>query len=295
MTDPHANWPYLRLKLYEEPDDEQAATLAAMAAEAGSTGSVCEKDALMFYFETTPDLEAMVMLRERLIDLARELGCEPTGAEEGDIPDEPWATAWKEDFKDTPVGNLLLVRPDWLAGEPLPADCEMRIPVILRPGQGFGTGRHETTRLALEILEAQLRPGDRLLDFGTGSAILAIAALRLEADEVIGVDCDPAAIDNALENLELNGMTGKIELICNEAPEVVEGEFDLVVCNMLPQYALPLMAALAKKVSPSGRMIYSGFLGTQRDEIDEALAGAGLHVNRWLSMGEWGAAICTLA
>jgi ribosomal protein L11 methyltransferase len=205
------------------------------------------------------------------------------------LPDAPWATAWKADFRSIPIGRRLLIRPDWEMGTPPPDPAWAdRLPLWLRPGLGFGTGRHETTRLALETLENHLRPGMTVLDFGSGSGVLSIAAVALGASTVYAVEFDPQANENARDNLALNQVSEQVTLIEADQPAAAPGKADLVICNMLPHNALRHMSDLVHVFHDAqSTLIYSGYLADQEYEIEKVLSGAGLKKAMGAQLNEW--------
>jgi len=296
MTDnPAVNWPYLSLSVPEEAESEQTAQITQAAVEAGALGAAHEVGRLVLYLPREADDALIQAIRFAVGEATRDLGW-PTPSMTVDLlADQPWATAWKKDFVTFPVGNMLLIRPDWERDQPAPAQWPSRLPIWLRPGFGFGTGRHESTRLALEMLENHLEPGSLVLDFGSGSGVLAIAAVRLGAAEVTAIEYDADANENARDNFALNGCAARIHLHETPQPALVGGVYDLVICNMLPQNALPHMKTLAGMLeSPQAVLIYSGFLTDQKREIEAALVQGGLIVDGAARMNEWSALLAHL-
>ncbi len=281
------DWPHWRISLPKGVDDEQVAQVVQSAADAGALGGELRAGELRVYLprEMPPPFEPP------RLELARVCGL--LGWPEPDFaihaqPDEPWATAWRATFTPLEIGQRLLIRPDWEIGQPTPPEWADRLTLWLRPGLGFGTGRHESTRLALEMLEQVVRPGTEVLDFGSGSAILAVAALRLGAAHALAIECDPQANPNAIENIEINGLQGQIELLEENRPPAPPARFDLILCNVIPLHALPHMAALAGLLRDGeSRLVYSGFLGVERAEVEGAFAAAGLTPRRFVPMAEW--------
>jgi ribosomal protein L11 methyltransferase len=187
-----------------------------------------------------------------------------------EVPDEDWGEGWKKDFRPLDVGRVR-VRPSWIDAPPPPGMVE----VVLDPGMAFGTGTHPTTALCLAALSDLLgaRPGASVLDVGTGSGLLAIAARKLGAGRVAGNDDDPVAVRVARENAERNGAA--LEL--TGAPvEAIPGTFDVVVANILANVLVALAPALAAKVAPGGVLLLSGILHPQEDEVRRAHVAAGL-------------------
>lgn len=284
------DWPLLVAQLPSPPSEELAATFSAVALEAGALGGQLDGAQLTIYLPRELDAAALAEVQRALEEQAGQLEIE-LAWEARALPDAPWATAWKENFRTMPVGERLLIRPDWELDVPAPEEWRERLPIFLRPGQGFGTGHHETTALALSALEAQLPEGKRVLDFGAGSGVLSIAAWRLGAREALGIECDEPSVENAHENFELNACPAdKVSIILGATPSLASGAFELVICNVLPQYALVHLGGLASKVVPthSARLIYSGFLVTQLGEIEQAVQEAtGLKVLARHELGEW--------
>jgi ribosomal protein L11 methyltransferase len=192
------------------------------------------------------------------------------------VVDPGWAEAWKEYFKPLRISPRLVVKPPWEPYRPKENDLVIEVD----PGMAFGTGSHPTTRMCLQILEEVIRngaPARSVLDVGTGSGILAIAARKMGAKHVVGIDIDPVAIEGARENASLNKVRTGIHFRTGSL-EGIRRTFDLVLANLLPQELLGLVPSLARRVSPRGSVIVSGFLGRQKGEIARALQKEGLEV-----------------
>jgi ribosomal protein L11 methyltransferase len=285
----------LRLALPDSAvaDDEATPRLTQAAVDAGALGGWIDVGRLVLCLPRGSDDGAVAAILDAVAGETAALGWPAIVPERSTLEDAPWATAWKARFVTLPVGQRLLIRPDWELGEPNPEGWGDRLAIWIRPGLGFGTGHHETTRLALTVLEETLVEGDTVLDYGTGSGVLALAAVRLGAGRVCAVDHDPQALVNTRENLGINGLSERIEVLLADRPTATTGSFSLIVCNVLPQYALPLMRELAERLgSANPRLIYSGYLADQRNEIIGCLSQAGLWPVEERSDGEWG---CTLA
>ncbi|MGA2958738.1 MAG: 50S ribosomal protein L11 methyltransferase [Thermodesulfobacteriota bacterium] len=195
------------------------------------------------------------------------------------IQEEKWAEAWKANFKAVHVTPRLVIKPPW--GKYPGKKGEMVIEID--PGMAFGTGTHPSTQMCLQTLE-ELTPsfpqGPTVLDVGTGSGILAIAARKLGARKIQAIDIDPIAIGCARKNAAANHAKGVIDFRVGSLGGL-RRRFDIVVANLLPQELLELGPMLAKRVNSRGFLIASGILRSQKKEIAEALASRGLTV--WLS------------
>jgi ribosomal protein L11 methyltransferase len=192
------------------------------------------------------------------------------GGEVAEVPDEDWGEGWKKDFAPLDVGRVR-VRPSWIAAAPPPGAVE----VVLDPGMAFGTGSHPTTSLCLAALSDLLaaRPGASVLDVGTGSGLLAIAARKLGAGRVAANDNDPVAVRVALENAAANGVA--LDVVA--APlDAIPGTFDLVLANILANTLVELAPEIAAKLAPGGVVLLSGILAPQEDEVRRAYVAAGL-------------------
>ncbi|HSR11672.1 MAG TPA: 50S ribosomal protein L11 methyltransferase, partial [Thermodesulfobacteriota bacterium] len=181
------------------------------------------------------------------------------------IREEKWAEAWKKNFKPAHVTPRLVVKPPW---EEYGAR-KNEVVIEIDPGMAFGTGTHATTRLCLKALEdslsARLKPA-AILDVGTGSGILAIAAVKLGVRHVLGIDIDAVAVDCARENSRANGVDHAIDFRVG-TPGRLRKKFDIVLANLLPQELLRSVASISARVKPGGTLIASGFLKKQRQEI----------------------------
>jgi ribosomal protein L11 methyltransferase len=173
---------------------------------------------------------------------------------------DAWRDGWRAYWKPMRVGERLVVVPSWEKYEPEPRD----IVLALDPGQAFGTGTHETTQLLLAELERRVQPGVELLDVGTGSGILSIAALKLGAARATALDTDPLAVDAARENASRNGVATQLSA-ADTAVEMLTGRFPLVIANIEARVLVPLAAAIAARVAPGGLLLLSGLLATDVD------------------------------
>lgn len=202
-----------------------------------------------------PDADAAALLAEAAAAIG--LGEAPTFTVE-DLAEQNWVQLTQSQFDPIRVSDRLWIVPSWHES-PDPA----AINLILDPGMAFGTGSHPTTRLCLEWLERNVSPACSVLDYGCGSGILAIAAARLGAGRVAGVDIDPQAVEAACANAERNGV---VALFANST-DPVAGEYDVVVANILSNPLRVLAPAICAHVRSGGRLALSGILREQAEEI----------------------------
>lgn len=223
-------------------------------------------------------------LRTRLSHLRRSLASHfPEAVAESHPLSPGWEEAWKAFFTPIAIGERLLVLPPWLS-----PSGDGRVAVVIDPGAAFGTGQHPTTRLCLEALERELRPGMRVLDLGTGSGVLAIAAARLGAGWVLGLDTDPAAVKAARENVARNSVAATITIQEGSLEESAPfAPFDLLLVNISSQVLIALVPSLGPKTKPGGILIASGFLEESLPAIISALEGASWQKRDVRTEGEW--------
>lgn len=207
------------------------------------------------------------------------------------IDDEDWMAAWKQHYRPIPIGKRLLILPAWIDEPP-----GGRIAVKIDPSMAFGTGTHPTTQLCMELLEETVVPGQSVIDVGCGSGILSIGALKLGAAHALAVDIDNAAVRSTRENAQANGVFERIETGLGSVAEVREGQFSirqapLVLANILAPVIIRLFeAGLASLVSPGGKIVLSGILDTQAQDVIRAAEAKGLRkidqrqINDWVAI-----------
>ena len=214
-------------------------------------------------------------LREELADFPEvELTARP-------LYEQDWAVSWREFFGPVEAGRIAIV-PSWVDYEATPDQVVVR----LDPGQAFGTGHHETTRLCLAALDATVQPDMHVLDVGAGSGILSIAAAKLGAARVDAFEIDPIAADVARANCEANGASECVAVHGGFPGDGVPPA-DLAVANVSARADIELAAGLAAALKPSGRVIASGFLTSDRDDVLTAFAQHGLRLTAEREEREW--------
>ena len=206
------------------------------------------------------------------------------------IPGEDWANSWKQNYRPLPVGERLLVVPQWMTVD----DLQGRLPVILDLGLTFGTGEHASTQLCMRALESLLHGGERVADLGSGSGILSITAVLLGAAHATGVDIDPKAEDIARENAAINqifsdrftAVTG--DVIGDRAMmESLKGHYDVVLANIVADVIIPLSRVVPEFLQEDSIFICSGILNTRLDEVLAALEKNGLQILSSEQQEDW--------
>ncbi len=208
-----------------------------------------------------------------------------------------WAEEWKQFYRVQHIGSRLVVRPSWEPYDARPGE----VVVDLDPGAAFGTGEHETTRLCLAAVERHVGLGDRVLDVGAGSGILAIAARMLGAGEVHAVDIDAATIEVARENASRNGIEQEIEFAAGSLgpdwpwPDRAAGGYDLVLANISSLVIERLAPALAAAAREGGLVVASGFILRDVEEVRGHLSAVGLEEVAYETEGNWGCLVARRA
>ncbi len=196
--------------------------------------------------------------------------------------EQDWAVSWREFFGPVLVGRIAIV-PTWVEYEASPGEILVRID----PGQAFGTGHHETTRLCLAALDEAVRPGTRMLEVGAGSGILSIAAARLGADRVEAFEIDPIAADVARANCEANGVADRVTITSSGFAGPPASPANTVIANVSARTDVELAEPLAASLAPGGRLIVSGFLTSDRAEVLAAYEPLGLQTVNEREEHDW--------
>ena len=242
-----------------------------------------------FYLEADPAGEA------RLAELCAAL---PWPIARREIQEEDWANNWKKHYRPIPIGERLLIIPEWEDIDPAG-----RIPLRLDPGLIFGTGAHPTTKMCLEIAQRLVVPGQQVLDLGAGSGILSIAALLLGAEHVLACDIDPKAPDVVQANAALNGL-GADKLLAIHGDVLASGglwgklgnkQYDLILANIVADVLIRLADFTAPCLAPGGHLVCSGILDGREAEVEQALVHGGFQVVERHQNGDWHSFVCAVA
>jgi len=237
------------------------------------------------YLPVDDRLDAALHDFRRRLGILEECGI-PAGGEITlrTVDEDAWADAWKAYFKPLRVGRHFVVKPSWESWDAAPGD---RI-IEIDPGMAFGSGLHPTTRLCLQLLEAQLRGGEVLLDWGTGSGILSLGAALLGAREIVALDLDPVAVRVAAENAGRNGFADRIHASTGSIEALPpDSRFDFVVANIVADPIILRAGEIARCVRPGGQAVVSGIIDLREAEVVQALQQAGLELQETLREEEW--------
>ena len=226
------------------------------------------RDVVKVHMYLAPDenlAEVLPLFRERLDASGIEYTLSTTGVEQ-----EDWQNAWKKYYHAMDIGQRLAIVPGW---EEYQTD---RTVITMDPGMAFGTGPHETTSLCLETLDAIVQGGERMLDIGTGSGILAIAALKLGAAEAEGVDIDPMCVRTAGENAQRNGVQDRFKVLVGDLSDKASGVYNIITANIVASAILSLAPHVPALMAPGAVFIASGIIDTRKEEVLAGLRAAGL-------------------
>lgn len=252
----------------------------------------CDEDTLsqssvMFYLPADEDGRLRWAVLENALSRS---GWETTCKE---VSSSDWENVWEQYYRPIPVGNSLMIIPDWLDS---PGESEGRIPLRLDPGLIFGTGSHPTTKMCLEALEGPAKSAQKVLDLGCGSGILAIAALLLGAKSACGVDIDPLAPDTAMKNAALNNLSSdRFTAVCGDVADFEGDKYDLVLANIIADVILSLLPVVPSLLKPNGLFICSGIIEGRETDVESASVKAGLRILEHNSDSDWHCFVMTAA
>ena len=203
------------------------------------------------------------------------------------VKDEDWSEVWKQFYKPFRAGKSLVVKPTWEPYAPKPGDRVIEID----PGMAFGSGTHETTGMCLELLEEAVHGGERVIDVGTGSGILAIGAALLGAKDVLAIDIDPTAVKVARENVAHNHLEQTVTTVEGNLLEKVDAQCEVCVANIIADVICMFAAPLNDHIIPGGLFICSGIIKEREQDVTGALLAAGSTILDIRRKGEWVAMI----
>ena len=238
----------------------------------------------MYIAESDNAVEAVSYLSERFkaCEIENEIKCAL-------VDDNDWNENWKKYFKAFEIGEKLAICPSWETYD----NADSRTVISLDPGAAFGTGSHATTSLCLEVLEKNITDDKTVLDIGTGSGILAIAADLLGAKSAVGVDIDAQSVKTAIENAKINGVTEKTEFLVGDLADKISGQYDIVCANIVADVVIRLFDNVADFMKDDGILIVSGIIDMRADEVENAACEHGFKIRESLIREEWHAYVLT--
>ncbi|KIQ94772.1 Ribosomal protein L11 methyltransferase [Anoxybacillus thermarum] len=201
-----------------------------------------------------------------------------------EVNEEEWATAWKKYYNPVKISERFTIVPTWETYERVSSD---ELIIELDPGMAFGTGTHPTTVMCIQALEKMVREGDTVVDVGTGSGILSIAAAMLGAKRVHALDLDPVAVESAKLNVKLNKVHDVVTVSQNNLLDRVDEQADVIVANILAEIILRFVDDAYRLLRSGGVFITSGIIQTKKQEVKEGLLRAGFTIEETLTMEDW--------
>jgi ribosomal protein L11 methyltransferase len=254
--------------------------------EMGSCGTLETEEGIKGYFH---ELSFDKKIKSRLntyIKHLRQIGFTIQNPVYTLIPEQDWSTNWRKHFTTLQITPNMIVKPPWVP-------CKSRkdqIIIDIMPRMAFGTGTHETTKLCLVMLNNSIRPNDHVLDIGTGSGILAIAAAKMGASKVIGIDTDENAIHNAIENVQLNRLENQINIRYGSIVVACDKIYDVICANIDRTTLIPMMTTFKELLNTKGYLILSGILNSEEIAIMDTVRKSDLtlvqknHREEWLGL-----------
>ncbi len=263
--------------------EETREIIINLATELGSTGFWETENSIKSYFKKSEwNKEKEKQLLSLLQNLKQENPKTVIEISIKEFTEENWNKIWEKSIEPIEVGEKFVIKPTWKEYKSID-----KIIIQIDPKMAFGTGHHETTRLMLKAIEKYLYPGCKILDVGTGSGILAIAGIKLGAEKAIGVDNDEWAYQNAIENVQINKVEDKFEIILGSIESIKETNFDLILANINKNAIVSMMAQFYDKLKTNGILITSGYLDIEQGTIEEHLKMYDFEIIDVLKENEW--------
>ena len=241
---------------------------------------------IITYFPANVNVAEKVPELEMQIKGLSQFGIDPgiAAVKLSDVNDDSWRDVWKKYYHPVRITRYLTIVPSWEDYQPENADEKV---IRLDPGRAFGTGTHPTTRLALLALEKEIRGSESMIDVGTGSGVLSIAAKYLGAGEIDAYDIDDEAIKATKENVALNPIAKDINIGTNSLLDGISKKVDLIVANILAEIIVPLIPQAKECLNPGGKFITSGIINDKKDLIVNELTAHGFVIDEILNQKDW--------
>lgn len=236
------------------------------------------------YLPSGDSMNNVVESIKKAVDMLDEYGLDKGRAAVlvKEVKEEDWANSWKEYYKPFKIGENIIVKPSWEDYDVKPGDVVLE----LDPGMAFGTGTHETTRMCIELLEKYMLKGSDVFDIGCGSGILSIAASKLGAGKVTGVDIDEVAVKASMENINISRVDN-VEVIHGNLLDVIKDRADIIVANIIADVIVKVCEVIPGFLKPRGVFISSGIIKDKAEDVKMALKNNGFNIIEVREMGEW--------
>ena len=229
--------------------------------------------------------ETIDSIKQEITDLATfDIDIGHNQVTTSEVDEEDWATAWKKYYHPVKISETFTIVPTWEDYERVSSD---ELIIELDPGMAFGTGTHPTTVMCIQALERTVQKGDDVVDVGTGSGVLSIAAALLGAKNVTALDLDEVAVESAKQNVELNHVSEIVDVIKGDLLHGVESQADVVVANILAEVIIRFTDDAARIVKRGGYFITSGIIQQKKQEVKDAILSAGFSIEETLVMEDW--------
>ncbi len=271
------------LEISVTANENQRELLIPTMIELGARGFMETDSELLCYFDKTRWTETQIEHLQN--DIAQILRTVSSNAQVkmNTVREENWNAKWERTIRPIEIGEKLVVKPSWAEYR----NRDRKIVIQIDPKMSFGTGYHESTRLMLRLLEKRVNPGSSLLDMGTGTGILAIAAVQLGAKNAIGIDNDHWSIENAKENVKSNGLADKIRITDTPLGRLAESNFDLITANITLSTILEFLPAMTQRLKSGGVLLLSGLLVQDEETLLNELEKINYELIDRLQEGEW--------
>ncbi len=258
-------------------------------SDVGAEGFIEEENELKCYFSErkwNPDYQKDVSRFLGHLKGEGKIGSFSIGVSE--IMNQDWNMKWEESIVPIEVTSNIAIKPSWKE-----YSGNAKIVIEIDPKMSFGTGHHETTRMMVRLLERFIKGGEKVLDVGTGTGVLAIAAIKLGASKCIAVDRDEWSIDNSLENIKKNGVMENVSLTRGEVGSIAEEDFDVVVANLNRNTLLYIEPELRKRCKSGGVLLLAGILTLDEKDVSDSYSKSGFKILETLHEAEWSALAMT--
>ncbi|TPR20048.1 50S ribosomal protein L11 methyltransferase [Apilactobacillus timberlakei] len=238
------------------------------------------------YFPEDFNINDQIPLIQNRVEKLNEYGLNPGKGKvvSKELSDNNWSKEWEKYYHATRITKYLTISPVW---EKYKKSFEQEMVIKLNPQKAFGTGVHPTTKLCMQAMEIYLRENQSILDVGTGSGVLSIAAKLLGADSVKAYDYDDDAIDSAKVNIELNGYKNEISVSKNSLLDGLKEKSDVILANMLPEAILPLIPQAKETLYAGGFIIISGIINEKLDITLQTLQSNDFILDQVMTLGDW--------